>query len=97
VNDSTHHDRTNPRRRELDVTDHDDDRSAPRGAEPQDIRVRSPMAQPRAEQFDALVRELLPKIRQLSPHLSEIEALRAAARMAEYRLDDEATLVWGIR
>jgi hypothetical protein len=90
-------DRTNPRRRELDVTDHDETRSAPPRAEPQDIRVRYPTAQPRAEQFDALVRELLPKIRQLSPHLSEIEALRAAARMAEYRLDDEATLVWGVR
>jgi hypothetical protein len=90
-------DRTNARRRELDVTDHEEDRSTPTRAEPQDIRVRYPMAQPRAEQFDALVRELLPKIRQLSPHLSEIEALRAAARMAEYRLDDEATLVWGVR
>jgi hypothetical protein len=57
---------------------------------------RYPLAQPRAEQFDALVRELYPKIRQLSTHLSAIEALRAATRMAEYRLDDEATLMWGI-
>ena len=57
----------------------------------------APVAQPRAEQFDALVRELLPKILLLSPHLSGIEALRAAARMAEYRLDDEATLMWGRR
>jgi hypothetical protein len=56
-----------------------------------------PIAQPRAEQFDALVRELLPKVRLLSPHLSEMEALRAAARMAEYRLNDEETLVWGWR
>ena len=54
-----------------------------------------PLAQPRAEQFDALVRELYPKIRQLSPHLNPVEALRAATRMAEYRLDDEATLLWG--
>jgi hypothetical protein len=54
-----------------------------------------PLAQPRAEQFDALVRELLPKIRKLSPHLNDIETLRAAARMAEYRMDDEATLMWG--
>jgi hypothetical protein len=54
------------------------------------------LAQPRAEQFDALVRELYPKIRHLSPHLSEVEALRAAARMAEYRMDDEATLMWGL-
>ena len=57
----------------------------------------SALAQPRAEQFDALVRELFPKIRHLSPHLGEVEALRAAARMAEYRMDDEATLMWGIR
>ena len=56
-----------------------------------------PVAQPRAEQFDELVRELLPKIMMLSPHLSGLEALRAAARMAEYRLDDEATLMWGRR
>lgn len=58
---------------------------------------RNPLAQPRAEQFDALVRELYPKIRQLSPHLSPVEALRAATRMAEYRMDDEAILLWGIR
>ena len=54
-----------------------------------------PLAQPRAEQFDMLVRELMPKIQKLSPHLSDIELLRAAARMAEYRLDDERTLMWG--
>jgi hypothetical protein len=57
----------------------------------------NPLAQPRAEQFDALVQELYPKICQLSPHLSTVEALRAATRMAEYRMDDEATLMWGIR
>jgi hypothetical protein len=56
-----------------------------------------PHAQPRAEQFDALVRELLPKVRLLSPHLSEVEALRAASLMAEYRLKDEETIVWGWR
>ena len=56
-----------------------------------------PLQQPRAEQFDRIVRELMPKIRLLSPHLSELEVLRAAARMAEYRLDDEATLMWGGR
>lgn len=54
-----------------------------------------PLAQPRAEQFDRLVRELIPKIQLLSPHLSPLEVLRAAARMAEYRMDDEATLMWG--
>jgi hypothetical protein len=57
-------------------------------------RISDPMAQPRAEQFDALVKELLPKIRLLSPHLTDLEVLRAAARMAEYRLNDEATLLW---
>jgi hypothetical protein len=55
------------------------------------------LQQPRAEEFDRLVSELIPKIRLLSPHLSGLEVLRAAARMAEYRLDDEATLVWGRR
>ncbi len=54
-----------------------------------------PLAPPRLEQFDALVRELVPKIRLLSPGLSEIEVLRAAARMAEYRLDDENLQMWG--
>jgi hypothetical protein len=54
-----------------------------------------PLAQPRLERFDELVRELVPKIRQLSPGLSDIEVLRAAARMAEYRLDDEEIRMWG--
>jgi hypothetical protein len=56
-----------------------------------------PLAQPRAEQFDALVRELIPKIRELQPHLSNIEVLRAAARMAEDRLYEDEGLVWGAR
>ncbi len=54
-----------------------------------------PLAQPRLERFDALVRELIPKIRLLSPGLSDVEVLRAAARMAEYRLDDEEIQMWG--
>ena len=54
-----------------------------------------PLGQPRLERFDALVRELIPKIRLLSPELSDIEVLRAAARMAEYRLDDEDIQMWG--
>jgi hypothetical protein len=54
-----------------------------------------PLAQPRAEEFDALVRELIPKIRQLQPHLSNVGVLRAAARMAEYRLYEDEGLVWG--
>ena len=74
----------------MDVNDDNDDHDDLHDDE-------NPLAQPRAEQFDALVRELYPKIRQLSPHLSPVEALRAATRMAEYRMDDEATLMWGIR
>lgn len=46
-----------------------------------------------AEEFDALVRELVPKIRLLVPRLSDLDVLRAAARMAEYRLTDERTLL----
>ena len=69
----------------MDVTDHKNEKDD-----------GNPLAQPRAEEFDALVQELYPKIRQLSPHLSPVEALRAATRMAEYRMDDEATLMWGI-
>ena len=42
-----------------------------------------------------MVRALLPAIRQLSPHLSDVDALRAATRMAEYRIRDEAALFWG--
>jgi len=55
----------------------------------------NPVAQPRLEEFDALVRALLPAIRQISPHLTDVEAIRAATRMAEYRLRDEAALFWG--
>ena len=57
----------------------------------------NPLESLRAEEFDRLVCELTPKIRRISPHLSELEVLRAAARMAEYRLDDEATMMWGGR
>jgi len=71
-------------------------RATPRRREMDVTRDKDPLAQPRAEQFDALVRELYPRIRQFSPHLSPVEALRAATRMAEYRMDDEATLMWGI-
>jgi hypothetical protein len=56
--------------------------------------VAETIAQPRAEEFDALVQQLLPKVQQLLPHLSPIEALRGAALMAEYRIAEEQTLVW---
>jgi len=35
----------------------------------------------------------VPKVRKLLPGLSDVEVLRAAARMAEYRLSDERTLM----
>jgi hypothetical protein len=47
------------------------------------------MSRTRVERFKALVAELLPRIRRLSPHLSEESLLAAAERMAEYRLIDE--------
>jgi hypothetical protein len=56
--------------------------------------VSESIGQPRAEEFDALVRELLPKVKHILPHLSPVDALRAAALMAEYRLAEEQTLVW---
>lgn len=52
-----------------------------------------PGASLRADEFDALMTDLVPKVRQLLPLLSDIEVLRAAARMAEYRLEDERTLM----
>jgi hypothetical protein len=55
----------------------------------------APVAQPRLEEFDALVSALLPVIKQIAPHLSDVEALQAATRMAEYRIRDEAELIWG--
>jgi hypothetical protein len=55
----------------------------------------APVAQPRLEEFDALVRALLPAIKQIAPHLSDMEVLQAATRMAEYRMRDEAELIWG--
>jgi hypothetical protein len=57
----------------------------------------NPSTQLRAEEFDGLVRDLIPKIRHLQPRLSNVGVLRAAARMAEYRLSEEENLVWGSR
>ena len=47
-----------------------------------------------AEEFDALVRSMLPAVRRLRPDLSTVEALRAAALVAEARLRDEGRLTW---
>lgn len=49
----------------------------------------------RAEQFDALVQELLPMVRDLWPHLDAVSALRATARLAEFRLSNGGRLDWG--
>lgn len=43
----------------------------------------------RAERIAALRADLMPRIRRLSPELSDDEADAAAIRMAEYRLADE--------
>jgi hypothetical protein len=48
-----------------------------------------PLTDVRAERYRALVAELMPKIRRVTPNLTD-EQLRAAAElMAQYRLADE--------
>jgi hypothetical protein len=49
----------------------------------------------RSEEFDALVRVLLPTVRARSPELSAIEALREAALLAEAQLRETAWITWG--
>lgn len=49
----------------------------------------------RTEEFDALVRVLLPAVQARSPRLSAIEALREAARLAEAQMRDTAWMSWG--
>ena len=44
----------------------------------------------RAERFRTLVEELIPKIQQVSPELSEAQLESAARLMAKYRLADGA-------
>ena len=57
------------------------------------IDLDPPLDDPlRTEEFDALVRELLPEVRARSPQLSVIEALRESARLAEARLRCEGRL-----
>lgn len=48
-----------------------------------------PLTEVRAERYRALVEELLPKIRRVSPELTDAQLLAAAELMAEYRLADE--------
>jgi hypothetical protein len=49
-----------------------------------------PLTDLRADRFRALVSELMPKIRRVSPDLTEAQLLAAAELMARYRLADEA-------
>jgi hypothetical protein len=49
-----------------------------------------PLTEVRADRFRELVAELLPKIRRVSPELTDEQALAAAELMARYRLADEA-------
>jgi hypothetical protein len=56
----------------------------------------NPLEDPlRTEEFDALVRVLLPTVQARSPELSAIEALREAARLAESHLRETGWLTWG--
>jgi hypothetical protein len=47
------------------------------------------LAKARGERFHAMVAELIPKIRRVSPTLTEAQLRSAAELMAEYRLADE--------
>jgi hypothetical protein len=49
----------------------------------------------RTEEFDALVRVLLPTVQARSPELSALEALREAARLAESHMRETGWLTWG--
>ena len=56
----------------------------------------NPLEDPlRTEEFDALVRVLLPTVQARSPALSPIEALREAARLAEAQMRETAWIAWG--
>lgn len=81
------------------------------GSYPQEIKFRGvpadsvgfmsrdsdyPLEDPlRTEEYDALVRVLLPTVQARSPQLSAIEALREAARLAEARLRETGWISWG--
>ena len=49
-----------------------------------------PLTEVRADRFRELVAELMPKIRRVSPELTDEQARAAAELMARYRLADEA-------
>ena len=47
------------------------------------------LTQVRAERYRTLVAQLMPKIRRVSPELTDEQLVAAARLMAEYRLADE--------
>ena len=47
------------------------------------------LADARTERYRALVKELMPKIRRVTPELTEQQLRAAAELMAQYRLADE--------
>ena len=48
-----------------------------------------PLTEVRAERLRALVDELMPKIRRVSPELTDAQLRAAAELMAQYRLADD--------
>ncbi len=46
----------------------------------------------RVDEFDAVMQELLPSVQKLWPRLSPVDALRAAANLAEIRLKEGGIL-----
>jgi hypothetical protein len=48
-----------------------------------------PLTEVRAERYRSLVAELTPKIRRVSPELTDAQLRAAAELMAQYRLADE--------
>jgi hypothetical protein len=51
------------------------------------------LATERARRFEEIVRDLVPRVRLLSPTLTDEAVMEAAVRMAAYRLQDE-DFVW---
>lgn len=49
------------------------------------------LAAARVERFAALLREMMPNVRRLAPHISEEELIEIASKLAEHRLADEAS------
>lgn len=49
----------------------------------------------RTEEFDALVRVLLPTVQARSPKLTPVEALREASLLAEAHMRETGWISWG--